>query len=129
MLSDVLQSPQDSSGDRGRGRQMITLRLETILVGDVAQTEGFAVGVGVAEGSLGAKSVLGGGEFGDLALFLRLNAISGLVTPAVRTVRVWSVQARSQDGDRFVLLWWRSQCSHCEHAERYDCLEATIQVD
>ncbi|EZA57575.1 hypothetical protein X777_02115 [Ooceraea biroi] len=81
-IADEL-GPQDTGGNRRRGWKMITLRLETVLVGDVAYTNGLAVRVGIAERSLNANSVFSRGDFSELALFLRLNAISGLVAVAV----------------------------------------------
>lgn len=83
MLGDVLQGSQDGFGDRWRGRQMFSLRMKTVFVGGVAQADGIAVDVGIAEGTLNAIGVLVFGELDELALLLRLDAISGLVAVAV----------------------------------------------
>lgn len=83
MLSDVLQGSQDGFGKRRRGRQMLALRVKTVFVGGVAQADGIAVGIGIAVGSLNANSVLVFGNLDELALLLRLDAISGLVAVAV----------------------------------------------
>lgn len=49
----VLQSALDLGGDRWGHGQMGSLGLETVLIGDVADLDGGAIGGGVAELTLG----------------------------------------------------------------------------
>lgn len=91
MLGDVLQGLQDARGNFRRDRQMLTPRPETVFVGDIAQVDGVAVRVGIAEESLNAYSVLANGNLGELALLLHLDAVPGLVIIAVRAVRIRSI--------------------------------------
>jgi len=101
---------------------MITFRLETVFVGDIAQGDGFAIGIRITEGSLNMNNVfLAIFSFHDLTFFFHMNAVSGLVIIVVRTVRIWSVNIQSQAG---LCLWfhWRKR-KHCGHAEKYGDLE------
>lgn len=83
MLGDVFQGFQDGLGHRRRDRQMFAAGLKTVFIGDVAQGDGIAVDIGIAEGSPNANSVLVFGDLGEFALLLRLDAVSGLVAEAV----------------------------------------------
>lgn len=83
MLGVVLQGSQDGVRHRRRDRQMLALRMKTVFIGNVAQADGFAIDIGIAEGSLNLNSVFIFGDLDKLALLLRLDAISGLVAVAV----------------------------------------------
>ncbi|KYN08084.1 hypothetical protein ALC62_00929 [Cyphomyrmex costatus] len=83
MLSIVLQRFQNSIGDWRRDWQMLALRMETIFISAVAQTDRIAAGIRIAERSLNANSVLVFGDLEKLTLLLRLNAISSLIAVAV----------------------------------------------
>lgn len=126
MLGDVLQGSQDGVGHRRRDRQMFATRLKTVFIGNVAHGDGIAAGVGVAERSLNANSVLVFVDLGESALLLHLDAISGLVVVAVRAVRIRSVEVRSHDRDEIILrnnTRGRGECNHRERAEEGGRLE------
>ncbi|KYN41852.1 hypothetical protein ALC56_03782 [Trachymyrmex septentrionalis] len=77
MLGIVLQGSQDSRGDRRCNWQMLALRMETSFIGAVAQADGTAVVISIAERSLNAKSVL---VFGDIEKLTLLLAFMMLIT-------------------------------------------------
>lgn len=106
MPGDILQSLQDAGGHRRRSWQVVALRLEAVLVGDVAHADGVAFGVGIAEGAPNLKNVL----FVDLrhpTFLLRIYAVPGGITVAVRAIRIRPVEIIGQDRYRLVLRFYR----------------------
>lgn len=97
MLGDVLESPLDQRRYRGRDGQMGALRLEAVLVGDVRELVDVALVVGKTEAARGLQGLLIGALMGELALLLRVDAVTGLVAVAVRAVGVGTVQRLLED--------------------------------
>lgn len=63
---------------------MRAIGMKTVFIGSVAQADGIAVGIGVAESSLHVDSFIVFGDLEELtALLLRPDAIFGLVTVTV----------------------------------------------
>lgn len=60
--------------------QMITLWLETILIGNVVQCVGLSIGCHPADGATHTECLLLSAGVLQLRLFLACNAIAGLVT-------------------------------------------------
>lgn len=105
---------------------MISRRLETIFVSDIAQGDGSAIGIGITERSLNIKRVLPIFNFDELALFLRLDAVSSLIVVVVRTVRARSVNMQSQIGDQGIVRFQYRKRKHCGYAAKYDDLEKIL---
>ncbi|EGI57988.1 hypothetical protein G5I_13966 [Acromyrmex echinatior] len=78
MLGIVLQGSQDSRGDWRCDWQMLALRMETSFIGNVAQADGNAVIISIAERSLNANPVLGC-HFRLTRVFIMLMTIVYLV--------------------------------------------------
>lgn len=107
---------------------MISRRLETIFVGDIAQGDGSAIGIGITERSLNVKSVLLAiFNFDKLAMFLRPDAVSNLIVVVVRAVRARSVNMQqSQIGDQGTVRFQYGKRKHCGYATKYDDLEKIL---
>ena len=92
-----------------RGRQMSTLRLETSFVRDVRQRNLLAVVARITVTTLRVhRLVLLAGVL-QVALFLRLDPVPGLVAPFVRAVRIWTLLTLADD-------WYHLLCRSSCHA-------------
>ncbi|KYN17458.1 hypothetical protein ALC57_10250 [Trachymyrmex cornetzi] len=85
MLGIVLQSSQDSRGDRRCNWQMLALRMETTFIGTVAQADRIAIVISIAERSLNTKSVLIFGDIEKLTLLLAFMMLITTVYPVIRS--------------------------------------------
>lgn len=86
---DVVQGPLDSNWDWWWSWQMITLRLETVLIGRVDYADDLTIGSGVLVLTLGDLSFqVGLASVLQVALFFSGDSIAGFVGVVVAAVRV-----------------------------------------
>lgn len=102
---DVFEGPQDPCGDRMRCRKVVTLWLESILIGDVAQAYRGSVIQCITVRSLDREHVVRLVQFPRLSGFLYPDAVSSLIAEGVRAIWVGPVRCEVHDRDWCVLHW------------------------
>lgn len=102
---------------------MIAHRLESVLVGHVRNLVDYAVVAGVTEAASGLQSFLVGARFVEVAVLLRLDAVSGFVGVVVRAIGAGSVQSLLYDGN-WGDVGGGGGYRHCHEGAQNDCLEA-----
>lgn len=122
---DVLESAGDGLWDWGRGGEVSTLGLESVLISDVGDGDRDALGGGVGEGTLGNLSlcVLDSSVL-QVSLFLGCDTITSLVIVLVGAIEV-DLLGLFDDGNYLALVLllllvlgrelWGGVCSGHEH--------------
>lgn len=97
---------------------MLTSGLESVLISDVLDGDDLAIGSSVRVRSSGDHGVLIRGQLLQRAGLLSLDAISGLVSPTVRSVKVdLLLLTEDRDGLGGSLLLGHSRSQHDEGSE------------
>ena len=113
-----LERPLDGLRNRRWGRQVCALGLETVLVGDVGESNVDAVVALVAVRALRLhRLVLAAGVL-YLAFLVGFDAVARLVRPLVRAVRVRALLRLADDRD-YLGVGWRGACARREQDQGY----------
>ena len=100
---DVLDGPLDGLGDGGCDGEMSALGLESVLVSDVLELDGGAVGGGVLELTLGSNCVAFLTGYAGRAILGGGDAVLGLVAVRVGAIGR-AVRGLTEDGNGLLLL-------------------------